>query len=224
MAWSVNDIFNFTKWLIRENQAASISAGDFFYAWNGEQSAYFKDMLGRFQPAANNKTRLDTGLIENQTILTALAPFTKTVTIPVVAGEGDWPSDFAYELALEINGDEVIPITHGQKSSVNKSVIDPPSVSDGKYYRMYTEGKNIFLPSTVTSADLSYIAQPRDIVWGFDLDGSNRQVYNAIASVQPLWLQDDIIEITKRTMKPYGISVRDSAVAQFGQSIITQGS
>jgi len=72
--WSVNDILNFTKFLTRKNQAGGISAKDLFYAWNSEQTALFEDLKGRWQSRNNGKEGQNTGLVENETILTKLTP------------------------------------------------------------------------------------------------------------------------------------------------------
>lgn len=223
MAWSVNDIFNYVKWLTNKNQAGSISATDLFYMWNSEQRSTMEDLLGRFQPQANNKTGANIGLIQDKTILQKLAPFTKPATLAITTGNSDKPDGFAFHLLLSINGFDVIMINHDQKNSVNNSVIDPPSVTANKYYAVEYEGYYSFLPNTVTTASLDYIAVPEDIKWGFLLDADGRQVYNEGTSVQPAWDDLTIVDITKRTLKSLGVHFKDSDFAQFGQSNIATG-
>lgn len=223
MAWSVNDILNYTKWLTNKNQAGSISATDLFYMWNSEQRSMMSDLLGRFQPQANSKTGANTGLIQDKTYLQKLAPFTKPVTLIIVTGNSDKPDDFVYELALRINGFDVIHINHDQKAVVSNSVIDPPNVIDNKYYVTEYEDYYSFLPTTVTTASLDYIAVPNDIKWGFTLDTDGRQVYSEGLSKQPAWDDLTIVEITKRTLKSLGVHFKDQDFAQFGQSNIVTG-
>ena len=118
---------------------------------------------------------------------------------------------FAFILDVRKDGKKVFPINKDEIYFTNDDVIDPPSTTDGTYYR--TEyGNNIsILPSTTTgNITLDYIASPTDIVWAYTLDGNGRQVYSenggvgvtpTTGSVQPQWLQADIIEITKRVLK-----------------------
>lgn len=223
MAWDVNQIFNFLKWLQNKNQAGSISSTDFFYAWNSEQTAYQEDLLGKWQNRNNGKEGNNTGLIQNETILTKLTPFTIPTTLTVTAGDATKPEDFIYTMALRIDGYKVTHVNHNAIWSLNEDVIDPPSIPANKYY--YTEYEDYFrlLPDTVTSVDLDYVATVTDVVWGYTIDGSGRQVYDPSTSVQPKWLQNTIVEVTKRTLKGFAVHFKDGDFAAYGQSNITTG-
>ena len=96
MAWNTDQIYSYLKYQLRKNNAGGISAGDFFNAWNSEQSALHSDLLGRWQKNSNSKEGANTGLIENETIMTKLTPFTQTTVLPVVAGQATKPADFIY--------------------------------------------------------------------------------------------------------------------------------
>jgi hypothetical protein len=165
---------------------------------------------------------MNTGLIENETIEQKLAPFTKNATITIAGGDGNKPSDFKYLLALRINDDHVFHINKNQKATVLDSVIDPPSVTDGTYYYTEYQGLYSFLPTTVTSASIDYIAAPIDVVWGFNLSGG-RQVYNSGTSTQSQWDDASNREICKRVLSTLGISFKDGDFANFGQHTINTG-
>lgn len=230
MAWNTDQIYGFLRFLIRKNQAGSVSATDYFYAWNSEQAAMHEDLLGKWQNRSNGKTGANIGLIQDETMLTKLAPFTLTTTLTITAGYADWPADLIYQLALRINGAKVTHFNKDERWSIQDSVIDPPDVTANCFY--YTEyasatiglpGKYEFLPNTITTATLDYIAACTDIVWGFSFDGQGRQVYNSASSVQPKWNQNTIVAITKRALKSMGVSYKDRDFAQFGESNITTG-
>ncbi len=218
MRWNVNDILELTKKLTRKNQAGSISATDLFYMWNSEQAMYYQDIVGRWQAKADGKSGINTGLILNEISLTELAPFTIPVTLNIAGGVSDKPEDFEYRIALRINGKKVWFIRPDQIASVNDSVIDPPSIPNNQYYATEYEDYYSFLPTTVTSASLDYLASPTDIKWAFTFDAQNRQVYNPGLSVQPKWANTTIIEITKRTLTNFGISWKDADFANAGKS------
>jgi hypothetical protein len=223
MALTTDYLYQFSLNLIRKNQAGALASIEWARHWNDASNTYMDDLLGRFQSRSNGKTGMNTGLIENETIETKLDPFTKTDTIVVTGGNGPKPSDFAYLLALRIGADQVIHINKNQIAAVNDNVIDPPSITNGSYY--YTPYLNYysFLPNTVTSATIDYIATPVDVVWGFTFDGSGRQVYNSGTSVQPVWSDSSCREITKRMLVNLGVSFHDSEFTQFGTKVQMQG-
>lgn len=208
--------------LIRKNQSGGLSATEFGFTWNMEQSAYQTDLLGRFQKQSTSKEGVNTGLIQNEVILTKLAAFTQSTTLTATSGRVIKPLDFLYSLALRINNTKVFQVDHDQIWSVIDDVIDPPSIPDDSYY--YTEYQNYYslLPSTVTSLDLDYIQIAKDVVWAFTLVGG-RQQYDAVNSVQPLWDGASIIEITQRCLKTLGVSYSSQDFEQFGESKIISG-
>lgn len=221
MAWNVDQIYSFSKELINKAQRGEYTPDAFFLFWNAEQRSLMQDMVGRFQEARRNRSA---GVIANNPILNALAPFTKKVILVVTSGTMLYPSDYKLELALRVNGYRVIPITHGQQASVSDSVIDPPSVTDNKYfYLIYDDGIHL-LPATVTSVQMDYIADCRDVVWGYTENVSTGlPEYNAGASVQPQWRNAELAEITKRTLKLLGVHFSANDFAAFGQSVINNG-
>lgn len=223
MAWSVNDLKKFVENIINKYQSANFNADNFFYSFNPQQRMYQSDLLGRFQARNTGKTGANTGLLENETILTKLAPFTKPVTLPVIAGNATKPSDFIYGLAARIDGESVIMVTKGQWYFFKNSVIDAPSVSRGNYYA--TEYLNYYkvLPNTATSMDLDYICDVTDAVWGFIEDGNGLPVYDPGSSVQPLWDNNSLAEITQRTLKILGVHYSSQDFENFGQSTILTG-
>jgi len=222
MSLSVDYIYQFALNLIRKNQAGSLASVEFARHWNDAQGSYQDDLLGRFQARGNGKTGINTGLVENKTILQKLSPFIKPVTLTITTGNADKPADFIYELALRINGKEVRHINHNQIATVNDSEIDPPSIPNNSYYVVAYEDYYSFLPNTVTSASLDYIATPVDVLWNYDI-ALGRQVYNSVGSVQPQWDNNSCREITKRMLTNLGVSFHDNQFSQFGKSVQLTG-
>lgn len=222
MSWSVNDIYELSKKLTRKNQAGGISSTDLFYMWNTEQNMYYQDVVGRWQARANGKTGANTGLVENEIVLSELAPFTIPATITVTNGEATKPNDFIYRLALRINNVDAYKINHNQIANVNGSVIDPPSTTTNTCYYVEYEDYYKFFPDTVTEIELDYLAACNDVKWGYTFDADGRQVYNAGTSVQPKWNTPTIITITKRALTNLGISFKDQDFLNYGRT--AQGS
>lgn len=223
MALSVDYIYDFARKLIRVNQAGSLSSLVFAKHWNDAQATYQDDLVGRFQARGNGKSGINTGLIENQTILQKLSPFIKPATLTIASGVADKPTDFIYELALRINDKEVRHINHNQIATVLDNVIDEPSITANSYYVVEYENYYRFLPTSVAEADLDYICTPTDVFWNYTLDGSGRQVYTASGSSQPQWDNNSCREITKRMLTNLGVSYKDGDFASFGKSVQLTG-
>jgi len=231
MAWNVNTIYQFLRFLIRKNQSAGITRDEFQLAWNAEQRAYMDDLLGRFQQRATGKpVGPNTGLIQNETIMTKLAPFTHPYILAATGGNAPKPDGFLYTLAVRayaptspIQTYKTKRINHDQIWAAEDDVIDPPSVEEASYF--YTEYENYFrlLPTSVTGAALDYIGEVRDVVWAYTLSAYGRQQYDPANSVQPQWDGDSIVEITKRTLKSLGVSFKDGEFSQFGSATILTG-
>lgn len=223
MATSVDYLYKYVKRLIRKNQEGGLGSIDFQLMWNGESRSYMDDLLGRWESRSNGKTGMNTGLIEDETILQKLSPFINLGVLDILSGVANKPDDFIYRLAMRINNKDVYKINHNQIATVNDNVIDPPAVTTDTYYFVEYNGYYSFLPDTVTEAELDYIKTPDNIVWGYTFDSIGRQVYNKGLSVQPQWDNSSCIEITKRMLKSLGVSFKDADFANFGQSVITTG-
>ena len=224
MALSVDYLYKFYLKLTRYNQSAKTASTEFAVHWNDASGSYMDDMLGRFQARNNGKTGNNTGLIQDETIMQKLSPFIQTAAVTITTGTGTKPADFIYRLAFRINGVDCYKINHNKISEVNKSIIDPPSISGNMFY--FTEGVTGYkiLPATYTgSSELNYISTPVDVVWGFTYDGNGRQVYDVTSSVQPLWDSNSCREITKRMLTNIGVSLKDKDFESFGKSVQMTG-
>lgn len=228
MALTVDYLFSFCKRLVKKNQAGGLSNTDFEYNWNDQSNAYQDDLLGRFQARNNGKTGLNTGLIEDETILQKLSPFIKPANIAIVSGNINIPADLVFRLAFRINGEDVFKINQSQIATVNESVIDPPSIADNKFYFVNYQDYYYILPHTlpaseITTADLDYISTPINIKWGYTWDSQGRQIYSSSTSVQPQWDTNSCREISKRVLANLGVSYKDADFASFGKSVQLTG-
>lgn len=223
MSLSVNYIYEYALKLIRKNQSSGLTSIEFAYHWNAAQGGYQDDLLGRFQARNNGKEGANTGLIENETILTKLTPFTKAASLTIASGQSAKPAGFIYTLALRINNAKVFNVDKDEIAAMLDDVIDPASESTDTYYYTEYEDYYKFFPATVVAADLDYISTPTDIFWNYTFDGNNRQVYSSGGSIQPVWDNNSCREITERMLKALGVSFKDQDFEQFGQSVINAG-
>jgi len=183
MALSVDYLYKFTLNLMKANQAGKLSSKEFCYHWNNASVSYQNDLLGPFQARNNGKTGANTGLIEDETIMQKLAPFTTPASINIVLGSVEKPSDFIYRLAFRINGIDCYKINHNQIHTVSSDTIDPPSTADGRFYFVEYYGYYSILPTGLpitgfNTSTLDYISVPKNIFWAYTYDSAGRQVYN----------------------------------------------
>lgn len=223
MALNVDYLYKFALRLMKKNQAGGLTSTEFADHWNDAQGSYQDDLAGRFQLRANGKTGMNTGLIQDETILQKLSPFIEPVALTIVSGVADKPDGFIYRLGMRINGYDAHKINHNQIANVNNNVIDPPSITENAYYFVEYEGYYSFLPTTVTAATLDCMTTPPNIIWGYVWDADGRQVYNSGTSVQPLWDNNSCREITKRMFTNLGVSFKDQEFSNFGKSVQLTG-
>ncbi len=200
-----------------------MTSSEFNDFWNDTQGSYMDDLAGRFQLRANGKTGMNTGLIENETILQKLSPFIEPVTLEILDGKANKPNGFIYRLGMRINGYDVHKINYNQIAAVNDNVIDPPSVTDNMYYMVEYKNYYKFYPNTVTECELDCMNAPTDVVWGYTFDADDRQVYNPGTSVQSLWDSNSQREINKRVLTTLGISFKDADFLNFGKTVQAVG-
>src|SRR5690349_1672149 len=134
MAQSIDTLYKTILFLIRKNQSASLTSTQFGYLWNQEQAAYQDDLLGRFQARNNGKEGSNTGLIQNETILTKLTPFTIPATLTITTGSAPKPTGLIFTLAIRISDKKVFQVDKDELWAMYDDVIDPPSVADNSYY------------------------------------------------------------------------------------------
>lgn len=223
MALSVDYNFKFVLNLIRKNLSGGLGNEEFEKYWNDEQCAYQDDILGRWQQRNNGKTGINTGLIEDETILQKLAPFISPTTLNIENGKSDKPDDFIYRLSLMSGNFNCYKINYNQRDSVINNVIDPPSLTTNTYYFLEYENYYEFLPNTLATATLDYVKTPPNVKWGFTYATNGQQIYNAGTSVQPLWDNNSCREICKRVLKNIGVSFKDADFENFGNSTINTG-
>jgi hypothetical protein len=218
MAYTVGDIYEYVKFLANKDQSGSITPTDFFYAWNGEQRSYMADMLGKIRVFNPNKNAPQ-GLKEDASTLESLRPFVTQSTLTIaVNGVSDIPTDLVHALAVRINDRDCKYVNKGQVYSVLNSAIDAPSLTNNIYYFTDYDTFYKFWPASAASAVLDYVRDCNNVVYGFTEGANGLEQYDAGTSTQPEWNTLDVVAITKRTLKAFGIHFSSNEFMSFGQS------
>ena len=151
----------------------------------------------------------------------ALAPFIQTSTLTITSGSVAVPSDLFKEVAMRTTGNvDIVRIDHAKLASKLNSSIDAPTVTKpcfnevGPNYRFY--------PTTLTTANLTYLRLPVTPVWGFTTV-AGRPVYNAGTSVQSEWNDADLNKIIMRAAGLVGININDQLLVQAANQVKAKG-
>jgi hypothetical protein len=215
---TIDEIYSYTRFLVRENQNARFSPKEFTRAYNLSQNQVFDKYLGKITIAPH------IALGQNQRIAERLKPFKVTdEPIGVFSQVAPYPAGFQAitNMANQATGLNIEYIDDSKLRSRLKSVIDPIAEANPAVFTNTSTGWKIW-PDTIATILASYYKLPDAAVWGYTVvDG--RQVFDPNTSKSPLW--DDVSnkEIIGRTVRELGISLKDTAMVQIGEQIIQQG-
>jgi hypothetical protein len=216
---TVDEIYKYVRFLVRENQNARFSALEFARAYSLSQNVFFDKLLGKITIAPH------IALGQNERIAERLKPFKVTdATVAVSSQIATYPTGFQAitKMTNPTTGRAIVYVDDAKLDGRLNDALDPIAEANPGIFTNTSTGWKIW-PSTISNISVSYYKLPDPIVWNFTVDGSGRQVYNSTGSVQSLW--DDVSnkEIIGRTVRELGISLHDASMVQIGEQIIQQG-
>lgn len=209
---------------IRKNQNGNLNPASFNLVINQAQTSYMDYLLGQFQKYIPGRPFAPVDFGQNEDIRQRLSPFIPAPVTLTVDGNGQsaYPAGYLNSDAMTygIYRQRVKFIQQDRLFSHLNSYIDP--VATNPFYLIYKDGFQ-FYPTTLGSAYLSYIKQPDTLVWGSTPDIYNRPIYNPGTSVQPQWLDLDMLQIIVRALAIVGVNLQLNVVEQYSQVIKTTG-
>lgn len=221
---TIDDVYNIMLYAIRKNQNGNLSPTNFNLVINQAQVSYTDYLLGEFQKYTPGRPFAAVEFGQNQDIRQRLTPFIPPPVPLVIDGTGiaPYPTDFVNADAMNygIYKRRVKFIQQDRLDSHLNSSIDP--INTNPVYLVQKNGFQ-FYPINLGAAQLSYIQQPAKLVWGFTPDIYLRPIYNPGASVQPQWLDLDMLEIIVRALAIVGVNLQLNVVEQYSQVIKTGG-
>lgn len=215
---TIDKIYDYVRFLVRENQNARFSPNEFVTAYNLSQNQVFDKYLGKITIAPH------IALGQNERIAERLKPFKLTdQSFGVFSQIAPYPTGFQAitNMSNLATGFNIDYIDDAKLRARLNSVIDPINEANPAVYTNTDTGWKIW-PDTIATVLVSYYKIPDSVVWGYTTV-SGRQVYDATTSTHPKW--DDVSnkEIIGRTVRELGISLKDTAMIQIGEQIIQQG-
>jgi hypothetical protein len=108
---------------------------------------------------------------------------------------------------------EITRVEQDRLATNLSSYYDYPDSENSIYtqFRGYIQ----FNPINISTANLIYLKKPADMVWGYTLNGSGRQVYSEALSTNPEWYDTDMNEIIYLALSYIGVNLKDPEVSQF---------
>jgi hypothetical protein len=219
---SVNDVYILMQFIVNKNQNGYLSPNDFNQAINQAQRSYLSFLLGNIEQYQYQKSQPRIQYSMNENVRQKLMPFIKTTTLTITSGLSDYPEDYQLiDTMLNAAGTDRIRYASNNKLySFLQSRIDP--VATNPIYTLTKDGFS-FKPITLSSATLTYVSTPPEIVWAFTLDVNNRPVYNEANSADPEWYSSDMLEVIVRALNIVGTNLQLGAVVQYAENIKNGG-
>lgn len=220
---TVDAFYQIVNYIINKSQQGNLSPANFNLLANQSQTSYMDYLLGEFQQYQYGRPVARVEFGANQTVRQRLTPFIYGYNLNVdVSGHAAYPYDFQQVDAMwNIQGnDRVRFVQQDYLYSYLQSKIDP--VETNPIYLIEDIGFR-FYPTNFGAAKLSYVKTPKEIKWAYTLDGNGRPVYDAANSIDPVWLDVDMLEIIARLLKMVGVNLQAAQVSQYANQITTNG-
>lgn len=203
----------------KNRQDGYVSPDDFYVTINAAQQQYFDYLLGEYQQYQPTRPFSQVSFAANQRIRTSLAPLIYNIVMPVSgSGIAQYPSDFSQVDAMwgHYNLYRIRFTQQDSLFSKSHSVIDP--VNTNPIYYMNNDGFN-FLPTTIGFAQMSYVRTPPSITWVYTTDSNGLPVFNPNASQNPVWEENDCMQIIIRALMIIGVNLQFGQVVDYANSI-----
>lgn len=231
---TIDQIYRLINYIAKKNNSAFNKSADFNLYINRAQMTKFMQMYGNPHEYVPGQPIPKVSFEVTEKVIDDLKQFIKDSHIFIDNnGHGPYPSDYIHRVAL---GHEV-PVIQSDNSVANEpkeitlkqhnniwyrrsSNVVPPTAA-----RAIAVHKNTyfqFYPTSLQYADLSYLRQPRDMVWAFTTP-NNREEYDPINSVDPEWPDVDINDIISIALAYVGASIKSSEISQYAAAYDKEG-
>lgn len=218
---NINDCFKIVTYLVDKYQGTGVSPEEFNRIFPMAERSYFDMLAGGvedFQPG-RPVPRIALGMSNN--VNEALAPFIQTSALTISSGSATVPTNLFKAIAMRTTANvDILRVDHSKLASKLNSSIDAPTLTKPCFNEVGSTYK--FYPTSLTSANLTYLRLPNSPVWGYTTV-SGRPVYDAGTSVQSEWNDADLNKIIMRAVGVIGVSVNDQLLIQAANQVKAKG-
>jgi hypothetical protein len=219
---TADQLFRLINFVCNKNQNGGLTPTEFGLVASAAQRQYIAFLLGNFEKYTPGRPIANVELGNNLAVRQRLKPVIKKATLAIVAGEADYPPDFIQVDAM-FKSDAVTKIRYADQfklDGIYDSGIDP--VATNPIY-LLENTKVKFYPSSLSSAVLSYVSNPADIVWGSTTDGNGRKIYASGSSTHPVFDDIGMMEVAARALKMVGVNLQAGQVMQYANDLEKSG-
>lgn len=227
----VNEIYQLIQYVSNKNQQGFITPSQFNTVINQAQKSYTSYLLGSFQQYTPGRPVARVQLGQNSVLRQRLAPIITQGSLVIdPTGFSPYPGDYLQTDAMRTTTFQRIRfVQQDSLYSYYNSAIDP--VATNPIYLIEDAGFR-FYPISLGSAEISYVSDPPDMIWGYTLDANNRPVYdptlynpitNPTGSIQPVWDVASILDIISRALAMIGVNLQAGMISQYAQEIKVNG-
>ena len=218
---NINDCFNIVSYLVDKTQGTGISPDEFNRIFPMAERSYFDMLAGGVEDFQPGRPIPRIGLGMSNNVNEALAPFIQTSALTITSGSVAVPADLFKAIAMRTTGNnDVVRVDHAKLASKLTSSIDAPTVTKPCFNEVGSTYK--FYPTTLTTANLTYLRLPVTPVWGYTTV-SGRPVYNSGTSVQSEWNDADLNNLIMRAAGLVGININDQLLVQAANQVKAKG-
>lgn len=219
---SINDVYTLMQYIINKNQQGYLAPAEFNRIINQAQTSYVSFLLGSFQKYQFGRPEAPVEFGENMTLRSRLKPVIHEVGLNIDAtGFSAYPADYIQTDSMwsYYGYNRIREIEQDKMWLVYNSSIDP--ITTNPIYYLKDEGFQFF-PTNLTTARMSYVANPRQMVWAYTII-SGRPIYDAANSVQPVWGDTSMMDIISRALAMVGVNLQAPVIAQYANDIKNNG-
>lgn len=218
---TIDQAYKFIDFIIKKsNSGGYLTPDEFNLVINRAQVQYFNKLYGNQNDYRYDRPVPRISYAVTEKISNSLSPFLSDVTTLTidVNGQVNIPNDLFQTVSLTRTIDgveyEITRVEHDRIANNLSSEYDAPTTEFPIYTQLRTKFQ--FYPKNLGTANLYYLKQPTDMLWAYTTV-NGRPVYNAGASVQPLWKDMDMNEIIYIALSYIGVNLKDPEVAQFAE-------
>lgn len=216
---SVDEVYKLMQFIINKNQSGYLSPPEFNIVINQAQRNYLDLLLGELQQYQYQRPQPRIGYSSNENSRNRLTPLIVGATLAVdLAGFSLYPDDYEQlDTMWTVSGYNKIRYAENNRlTSYLSSVIDP--VESNPIYIIEQNGFRFF-PNNIGQAVLYYVKTPSVINWAFTLDVNGRPIYDPLLSTQPVWHEQDMMQIISRALAMVGVNLQAPQLIQYSNDI-----
>lgn|SRR5574342_426647 len=215
---TVDFAYRIIQYAVNKAQSGYVSPADFNLTINNAQNEFMNWLLGSLQQYQPGRPAANVELGQNLVVRQRLTPVIYGYILnPDVTGYAAKPGDYQQTDAMwTMNLKRIRSVDQDKLWSIYGSVIDPYQTNP--FYTISATGFN-FYPASIGQAQLSYVRNPPQIVWGYIPDGDGVPVYDPLTSVDPVWNDVSMMEIIARALKLVGVNLQANDVKAYSTEV-----